>query len=287
MMHGTGRIDWRWCRCIAPLVARCTARLTVLVAVLGTVLGTVLGAPLAAPLEAQVFVGTVTDASTNEPIPGVLVTLQDSAQSTLAQIRTLQDGRFALDGKGVAKVRFAIRKLGARPSYSGFYEVPAGADTLQVELSAPVTGVMIATVTTTADARRKNSNVDRLTRAERNNWQVVQPWKVAEERRLSNSLTDLMRRLPLPGIRVPTQAGDCFSNKRAVRRMGSNCVYLVVDDMLLNDPFLHINATDIHFFAFVPGIQARVLWGAQAMDGVIYIATRKQGDNEERPKATP
>lgn len=239
-----------------------------------------------APLQAQVIVGVVSDSATNAVIPGVMVSLQDSAQNAIAEVRTVADGRFVMDAQGIPKFRFAVRKLGAQPSYSGYYEVPAGVDTLQVDLTVPVKGIMIATVTVVAKPD-ENSNAVRLEYARENNFRIIEPWRVAQSRGISNSLEDLMRYTPLGGVRVPEQAGDCFSNKRGPRRVGRDCLVFVVDDLLLQDPYLHINPMDVHFIAYVPQTKARILWGPQAENGVLYIVTRRAGDNEERPKPKP
>jgi hypothetical protein len=181
-------------------------------------------------------------------------------------------------------LRFAIRKLGAQPSYSAFYDVPADVDTLHVDLSAPVVGVVLATVTTVAVAPAGNSNANRLAFARRDNWQIVEPWRVAEAREVSNSLEDLLRRVPLGGVRMPENQGDCFSIKRGFRKPHQLCLVLVVDEMVL-DPYHYINPMDVHFIAYIPAIKARMLYGPRAFNGALYIATRRQGDNESRPSA--
>ncbi len=232
---------------------------------------------------AQVIRGMVTDSATNEPIPAVLITLQDSMQRTMTQVRTGQSGSFLLDAQGAHKVRFVIRKVGAQPSYSGYYTIPAGADTLQVDLSTPVRGVTIATVTIVADRAVANFNEQQLDYARMNGWQVIEPWRVAKERGIASTFEELMRRIPMGGVRIPNVVGqDCYTSKRRLGA-GANreCLNFVVDGQLLA-PDTYINPMDVHFIAYVPAIKSRALYGPRAWHGVIFVATRRAGDDEGR-----
>ena len=259
-------------------------RLAFRVAAMCTVICAALATMPATPLAAQVIRGQVTEAESGTPLPAVLLTLQDSTEAALAQVRTDAEGRFQFTASGLARFRIAIRKVGAQPSYSGYYDVPENVDTLVMDLAAPVTGVTIATVTVIGKAgvEAMTSNESQLALARKDNWQIVEPWRVAKAREQSVSLEELLRRVPLGGVRMPEIPGDCFSSKRDMRRPGRLCLNIVVDGILL-DPGVHINPMDVHFVAFVPAMKARVLWGPRAFYGAIYIATRKQGDDERRP----
>jgi len=244
----------------------------------------VLIATLPVALSAQVIRGTVTDSATSEPIPAVLITLQDSTQRTLAQVRTSESGEYLLDAQGAGTVRFVIRKVGAQPSYSGYYAVPPNVDTLQVDLSTPVLGVTIATVYVAADRKGDKFNAQQLDYARQSGWRIIEPWQVAQERELSQTFDQLLRRIPLGGVRVPPVSGQsCYSATRGMNGSGtSQCLNFVVDGRLL-DPDAVINPMDVHFVAYVPGIKARALYGPRAWNGVIFVATRRFGDVEKRP----
>lgn len=237
----------------------------------------------AAALHAQMVVGVVTDSATGLPIEQVTLTLEDSALQRIAETRTQANGRFLLDAQRAPRFRFAVRKVGAQPSFSAYYDVPPDVDTLFVDLVTPVSGVMIATVTVVASVGGvPNLNVLQLEKARQDNWQIVEPWRVAISRETSNSFTDLLRRQPLGGVRPPEMAGDCFSSRREMRRPRQNCLLFVVDGLLL-DADAHINPMDVHFYAFIPAIKARLLYGPRAHYGAIFIATRRRGDDERRP----
>lgn len=233
-------------------------------------------------LQAQIVIGVVTDSATGVPVELVTLSLEDSVRQRIAETRTQSNGQFLLDAQRVPRFRFVVRKVGAQPSYSAYYDVPADVDTLHVDLVTPVSGVMIATVTVVASVGVPNLNVLQLERARQDNWQIVEPWRVAVSRETSNSFTDLLRREPLGGIRPPEIPGDCYSSRRDTRGIGQKCLLFVVDGLLL-DADVYINPMDVHFFAFVPAAKARLLYGPRAHYGAIFIATRRRGDDERRP----
>ncbi len=244
--------------------------------------------PLALPsaLSAQIIRGVVSDSTTREPIPAVMITLQDSLQRSLAQVRTSATGSYQVDAQGAGTIRFVIRKVGAQPSYSGYYAIPSDVDTLQVDLSTPVRGVTIATVTIVADREVANFNVQLLDYARISGWQILEPWRIAKEREVASTFEELMRRLPMGGVRVPHYLGqDCYTSKRRLSaRANTECLSFVVDGQVLA-PDTYINPNDVHFVAYVPAIKSRALYGQRAWHGAIFVATRRKGDVETRPQA--
>ncbi len=256
-----------------------TPRLTTLLLFLATLTLTP-----ALALSAQIIRGVVTDSATNEPIPAVMITLQDSMQQSLAQVRTTATGSFQVDAQRAGTVRFVIRKVGAQPSYSGYYAIPPNVDTLQVDLSTPVRGVTIATVTIVADREVANVNEQQLEYAKLAGWQIIEPWRIAKEREVASTFEELMRRLPLGGVRVPHYLGqDCYTSKRKLSaRPNTECLVFVVDGQVLA-PDTYINPMDVHFAAYVPAIKSRALYGVRAWHGAIFVATRRHGDVETRP----
>lgn len=255
----------------------------------GSAFGAVLLLGTAPAAQAQVITGLVRDSATAEPLPGVVVVVQDKKGKVLRQGRTGADGRFFMDSLRAKEIRFVVRKVGTQPSATPVYEVGKSVDTIMVDLAVPVAGVTIATLRAVARPPAANGNVEALAFARDNNWQIVEPWRVAAARTGAMSFEDLLRRVPLGGIRVPEQIGDCFSSKRGrrvpadrVAQRRNLCLSFVVDG-ILSGPWLQLNPMDVHFIAFVPPMKSRLLYGRETEFGAIYVATRKFGDNEERP----
>ena len=163
---------------------------------------------VAAPLRAQVIIGTVTDSLSGAPIGGATLSLQDSTGALIWEARSDSTGAFRMDGKRVGSMRFTVRKIGAQPSVSPLYEIPTTADTVQVDLVAPIVGVTLATVTVVSSSRpRLTFNARQLINAKESGWHVVDPWRIAAERDQSSSFAQLLRRSPLPGVRAPRNCG--------------------------------------------------------------------------------
>lgn len=231
-------------------------------------------APSAA--SAQVIFGTVTDSLSGKPLGLITLSLQDSVGTEVGDTRTDEAGRFRFEVPRMSAFRFVVRKVGARPSYSPVYTIPEGADTVQVDLEAPIIGVTIATITVVGKTR-ETFNSRQLEKAKSSGWRVIEPWRIAQARQTASTFQDLMRTTRIAGVRVPTSSSDCFRNVRNRR-----CLNIVVDGLLL-DPYVHIDAASVHFVAYIPANSSVVLYGARAREGALFIATRRQGDDERRP----
>jgi hypothetical protein len=64
------------------------------------------------------------------------------------------------------------------------------------------------------------------------------------------------------------------------------CLTLIVDGQVLG-PDAFVSPSDVHFIAFISAADAAVKYGARAREGAIFIATRRQGDDERRPQNVP
>ncbi len=234
---------------------------------------------LATALGGQVITGTVRESGTKSIIAGVTITLTDSSGVTVDETRSDELGGFRMDGQHVAKLRFLVRKLGVEPTITALLDNPADADTLRVDLSAPVIGVTLATlrVVSTVEPTR-NFNGLQLQSAKRSGWRVIEPYRLVDDRSVVSTLGDLLRRNPIPGVRPPRGAVGCYRYARS-----NACLTLVVDGQVVG-PDAFVSPTDVHFIAFLTATQAAMQYGARAREGAIFIATRRRGDDERPPK---
>lgn len=225
---------------------------------------------------AQIIFGTVTDSLSGKPLGLIALSLQDSLGTEVEGTRTDSQGRFSFEVQQLTAFRFVVRKVGARPSSTPIYSIPETADSVQVDLEAPIIGVTLATITVLGEPR-VTFNSRQLSNAKASGWRVVEPWLIARSRQSASNFRDLMRGARVAGVRVPTTDSDCFRNVRNRR-----CLTIVVDGLLL-DPYAFINPTEVYFVAYIPANSSLVLYGARAREGALFIATRRQGDDERRP----
>ncbi len=232
-------------------------------------------------LQAQIILGSLKDSVSKAPVVGATILLVDSVGATVAEARSAEDGTFTLDAKRVSKLRFSVRKIGVAPTLSSYFEIAGDADSLSVELLAPQTGVTLATVTVTALVSKPNFNTGQLAEARRFGWRVIEPHVIAQDRSKAVQFSDLLRRNPIAGIRMPRRDGECFTSSRSNR-----CLDIVVDGQVLG-PVVYINPEDVYFIAFMNAQQSQVAYGPRAPQGAIFIATRRRGDDERKPVTPP
>jgi len=235
---------------------------------------------LSASLHAQVILGSVKDSVTGSAIVGATISVLDSASATIDEAKSDDNGRFTLDANRVAKVRFVVRKIGVQPSRSGFFDIPTDADTLSVDLLAPVSGVTLATVSVVATIYKPNFNTVQLAEARQFGWRIIEPYRIAADRSNVVQFSDLIRRNPIGGVRLPRTDGECFTTTR-----NNRCLTIVVDGQVLG-PNTFIAPEDVHFIAFLNAIQSQVQYGVRAPNGAIFVATRRRGDDERKPVST-
>ncbi len=238
----------------------------------------VVWAPPAA-LHAQTVRGTVKAAGTDSVIDGALVSLIDSVGIIFAESRTNAAGRFQMDAQRAGVVQFLVRKVGLEPTASEQVQLPADVDTVDVVLSAPVSGVTLATVLVLADRDPPpNFNTRQLADARQYGWRIIQPHRIAEARATAQTLGDLIRRNPLPGVSPPDGATGCFFSSRSNR-----CLTIVVDGQVLG-PGAFVAPNDVYFIALLTPSQSTFQYGPRAPDGALFVATRRRNDNERPPR---
>lgn len=230
-------------------------------------------------VQAQTVRGTVKAAGTDSVIDGALVSLIDSLGIIFAESRTNASGRFQLDAQGAGVVQFLVRKVGLEPTASEPVRLPEDVDTIDVVLSAPVSGITLATVLVLADREPPpNFNTRQLADARQFGWRIIEPHRIAEARNTAQTLGDLIRRNPLPGVRPPDGATGCFYSSRSNR-----CLTIVVDGQVLG-PGAFVAPNDVYFIALLTPSQSTFQYGPRAPDGALFVATRRRNDNERPPR---
>ncbi len=228
-------------------------------------------------LHAQVVRGKLLQAGSEAPLADAVVSMVDSARVVIDEARTAENGAFVLDARGVARVMLLVRKVGVQPTESELFALPADRDTVELEIEAPLFGVTLATVKVLAAPRRMSTfNQNQLREAKQNGWRVIDPERIAKERGTVQSLGDLLRRLPLAGVRPPEGGQGCYFYVRTNR-----CLSLVVDGQVLGQNAF-VSPNDVFFVALVTPSQATIAYGPRARDGAIFVATRRR-DDETRP----
>lgn len=231
----------------------------------------------AAWLPAQVVLGIVKDSVTGSAVVGATISVLDSTSVIVAETQSDDNGTFRIDANRVPKMRFLVRKIGVQPSRSGLFDIPSDADTLSVELLVPVNGVTLATVRVVASVLKPNFNTMQLKEARQSGWRIIEPYRIAADRQNVAQFSDLIRRYPIGGVRLPRNDGECFTSSRSNR-----CLTIVVDGQVLG-PNAFIAPGDVHFIAFLSAVQSQVQYGDRAPQGAIFVATRRRGDDERKP----
>jgi hypothetical protein len=239
-------------------------------------------APLA-QAEAQVVRGKLLQAGSTAPLADAVVIAADSFGTAVAEARSSDAGVFFLDTRQTGVVRFLVRKVGVQPTESELVRLPAEADTVDIELSAPLFGLQLATVRVIGDRPQPISSFNQimLREARQNGYRVIAPERVARERGTSENLGDLLRRLPLASVRPPDAGQGCYYYVR-----NGQCLSLVVDGQVLG-PNTFVSANDVYFIALLTPSQSYVAYGPRARDGALLVVTRRQADEPPSERRSP
>lgn len=230
------------------------------------------------PAQAQVIRGILTQAGSDAPLADAVVTITDTARVTLDETRTSATGRFLLDARNAGLVRLVIRKVGAQPTESDVVQLPGGRDTIDIEIAAPLVGVTLASVRVVGEQpTRWTFNQSMLREARQSGWRVISPERIEQERGTSQSMGDLLRRLPLASVRPPDGGQGCYYYVRTGR-----CLSVIVDGQVLG-PNAFVSPNDVYFIALLTPSQATIAYGPRARDGALFVATRRQADEPQRP----
>ena len=209
--------------------------------------------------------GTVKDAKTGEPLPGVNVI----EKGTTNGIATDMDGKYALSVPKGSTLVFTF--IGYQPQ-----EVPATSATLNVSLE-PITETIDEVVVIGYGTVKKSDatgSVQAISSKEFNKGAVVNPEQLIQGK--------------TPGV-VITSSGGAPGSGATVRIRGgssisaSNDPLYVIDGVAIDNnsiagmsnPLNSINPNDIESISVLKDASATAIYGARASNGVIIITTKK------------
>lgn len=203
--------------------------------------------------------GTITDASTNLPLPGVSVTLAGKTTGT----STNDKGQFTLEAAVNSKLTF---------SFTGYVTqtvtVPATGD---ISLRLEVTNQSLNEVVVIGYGQaRKKDLTGAITQ--------IRPDKIADQN--PNTVQDIVR--GTPGLSVgldPNGKGGGSIQIRGQRSVytdaGHNDPLLVLDGMIFYGELSEINPDDIAQIDVLKDASAAAVYGAKSANGVLIITTKR------------
>lgn len=229
--------------------------------------------------------GTVEDAETGEPLPGVNVTLPETQQGAA----TDAEGEYEITGVSPGEHTLQATFVGYQ-TYEEEVNVPAG-ETVTVDIAMTPAAVELEEVAVTALGERRQR--DRLGSAQSS----IEGAEVAEaaETGVIESLS-----AQASGLNIANTGGDPGAGARILIRgqstiQGDNQPLIVVDGVpVSNETFGEgvggvaqqsrlndLNPSDIQSIEVLKGASAAALWGSRAQNGVIIVETQSGGFEAE------
>ncbi len=225
--------------------------------------------------------GTVVDADTNEPLPGVNVALAESQQGAATSV----DGEYEISGVAPGSYTLRATFVGYE-TYEQQVDVGAG-ETATVNIDLQPSALELDEVAVTALGFRTER--DQLGASQSN---------VSGDAITQSGETSVLKGLSAkaPGLNVTSTGGDPGSGARIVIRgsktiQGDNQPLIVVDGVPVSNENIgqgvggvqqqsrlnDINPEDIASVEILKGASAAALWGSRAQSGVIVIETKSGG----------
>ena len=211
--------------------------------------------------------GTVTDASTGEPMPGVNVLLRGTTVGTLTDI----NGKYTLtlpDQKDATLVF----------SFIGFstVEVPAaGKQVLDMALEPELTG-LDEVIVIGYGTMKKSDLTGSVVRAD------IESFREAPNVSVMQSLQGSVAGLNVGQVNSSGEEPDIM-----IRGMssisGETSPLIVVDNVIYRGNIIDINPNDIASIDILKDASSAAIYGSQATNGVILITTTKSGGIEGKP----
>lgn len=233
----------------------------------GLLLAVALFAP---PLSAQVLIGSVRVRDAERAASRARLVAENRDGKRIGETITDDSGRYLLRIGGAigAPFRVTVSRIGLQPSLSDEITLADG-DTVNADFWVRDVAVTVAEVEATG---APSLNVERYRMAKRRGWGVVEPDIVAKRRENAPGFNELIVSLGLPGLIVPSRAGECIRSTRNQR-----CLPIIMDGVLVGAS-VHLNPRNIYFLAVVSAAAARAEWGDRAAFGALAVYTRMNGD---------
>lgn len=213
----------------------------------------------------QVITGTVVDAGTGTPIPGVNVVIKGTTQGTSTDF----DGNYQMEAEDGTVLQF---------SYIGFttQEVTVSGSTLNVTLQEDTEQLEEVVVIGYGSVSQKDVTgaVDQVTSEDFNKGAIVSAQQLIQGKVAGVSISS--------GGGAPGEGQNIVIRGQGSLSLSSNPLY-VVDGIPLADgniggsrnPLNFINPNDIESMTVLKDASATAIYGARAANGVIMITTKK------------
>lgn len=215
----------------------------------------------------QQISGTVRDASTEEPLPGVSILIKGTTTGTTTDL----DGDYTLDGVDENTVLvfsyLGFQRQEVRIGNRGVVNIDMAPDVGSLEEVVVVGyGVQKKKLVTGATVQVDGDNLKRLS--------TVQPLDALQGQ--------------APGVQITSTSGQPGEDMRVVIRglgtIGNANPLYVVDGVLTND-IAYLNPADIESIDVLKDAASAAIYGSQAANGVILVTTR-QGRRGQKAQIT-
>lgn len=218
----------------------------------------------------QVVNGTVIDAGTGTPIPGVNVVIKGSTQGSSTDF----DGNFQIEAEDGTVLQF---------SYIGFHsqELSVNGSTLNVTLEEDTQQLDEVVVIGYGTVRKKDLTgaIDMVSSEDFNKGAIVSPQQLIQGKVAGVSISS--------GGGAPGEGQNIVIRGQGSLALSSNPLY-VVDGIPLADnnvggsrnPLNFINPNDIETMTVLKDASATAIYGSRAANGVIMITTKKGKGNK-------
>lgn len=239
--------------------------------IIGALLAVLWSAPLAAQGTGGTVRGRVTDAASQQPLVGVMVTI--GSQGTL----TGTDGRYSLSGIPAGAQTLKVTTLGYAET-SQPITVTTG-QVLNVDVELTVQAISLATLVVTGYGTQKAGNitgaVKQLTTADFNQGRIVSPEQLIQSK--------------VPGVQIIDNnepgGGISIRIRGATSINASSDPLYVIDGVPIGsgaggglsagrNPLNFINPEDIESVTVLRDASAAAIYGANAANGVVLIQTK-------------
>lgn len=202
------------------------------------------GSFLAGPVVAQTVSGVSRDAVGQAAVPRVEVSLLDSTGRVVASMRSSDSGVYRIKAPGVGSYRLTARRIGFKSALSPWFVLDDSNGSLTYDFVLTALPQSLAPVTTEAEGDPVNIG-GRFGLDRKNiNAFVVSPAQVHEWSAGAHDVTDIVRRIGIPGgltIREDESAKDYGEPCIQLVARDRHCMLIVVDDIVTN----HIRDLDL------------------------------------------
>ncbi|MGM0459898.1 MAG: SusC/RagA family TonB-linked outer membrane protein [Bacteroidota bacterium] len=219
--------------------------------------------------------GTVTDARTGEPLPGVSVVISEIQRGAPTNF----DGEYQIPDVPSGTYTLTVSYIG----YTGFTsEIQVGNSELvqDIELEQDVLGLEEVVVTGVGSGTETTKLGFSVSKISESNLQEVPATNVGSALQAK-----------VPGVTVVKASGDP-SAAASIRLRGSTSIngdqspLIIIDGVITDGSLSDINMQDVESIEVVKGAAGSSLYGSLAGNGVIQVITKRASKNIDRPSVT-